>query len=74
MIHTMTFTLPLEREELQLAMDAGKLSSSLWDFYHDFLRKQLKYEEISEEKRAILEEVRTEFFRILEENGALDYV
>jgi hypothetical protein len=68
----LTFKLPEEREEYETTMRAGKYHSAIWDL-GQHLRAILKYgdEGMSDEKRAIYEEIRKKFYDILEENEVI---
>ena len=62
---TMEFSLPEEREEFQAAEDGARLAMALDDF-KEYLRKRLKYEEMSDEQYCLLEAVQKELFMLLD--------
>jgi len=65
------FNLPEENNEHHTTINAGNYFSSIWDIY-SYLRSRRKYEELSEEKAATLEEVWEKFWEILRDNGVED--
>ena len=54
---TLTFNLPEETDEHQLALNAGKVLGAIQDF-DNYLRAKLKYEELSETESQIYRAVR----------------
>ena len=58
---TMEFNLPDEQSEFELAQNAGKMHSSLWDMYQ-FLRADSKHGE------GKYQEVYDKFWEVLKEN------
>ncbi len=48
-IATLQFNLPEEREEYELCMKAGRLSSMLWEFDQTHLRGATKYDNIPDQ-------------------------
>lgn len=83
MKHIIEFNLPEEQEELQTYMNAPKLSSAMFDFENDVLRKNIKYgltedairqldvctPEEQEEAIRVFEYIRTKYFELLREHG-----
>lgn len=67
-IHTLTFDLPDEREELETVLNAGKMSAALNDF-SSYLRSEWKYSERS--KWPDLEKIRDKFHEICAERGVV---
>lgn len=61
---TLTFTLPEEQEEFELANNAANMHSALTDLYNLY-RNNVKY---GGDPNTTWEEVRTQFFEILNEN------
>lgn len=50
------FTLPEEKSEADIALNAGKYSLCIWDI-EEHLRKELKYMKLGKRERAALEKV-----------------
>jgi hypothetical protein len=65
------FTLPEEKEEYTVARKGIDYKIAI-DEFSDFLRSQLKYGELSEEKDAVYDEIREKWIEILQENDAAD--
>ena len=63
----MTFNLPEDQAEFDLAIQGGKMYSALWDISQE-LRTLWKYEELSDEEWKMVERIRDKFFEILDEN------
>ena len=62
-VHTITFNLPEEHEELETTLKASKMSSALYDFSM-YLRQQYKYSD----KWDDLEKIRDKFYEICNEH------
>ena len=60
------FNLPEEDEEFRQAANAGDMHCAIFEF-SQYLRKKLKYEDLSEQEARIYENVQAEFLGILEE-------
>ena len=60
------FNLPEEDEEFRQAAKAGDMHCAIFEF-SQYLRKKLKYEDLSEQEARIYENVQAEFLGILEE-------
>jgi len=63
----LTFNLPDDQHEFDLAVQSGKMYSALWDISQE-LRTLWKYEELSEEEWKMVERIRDKFYEILDEN------
>lgn len=63
---TLTFSLPDEREDFDLACNAGKLHSALYEL-STAIRSKVKY---SEEETTTWDEVKEMFWNTLKEAGA----
>lgn len=65
---TLTFDLPEDKQEHNMAVNAGNYYCALWDIKEDLIRKYYKYGIPEELKNAdvFLEKFREEFFQILE--------
>ena len=63
----LTFNLPDDQHDFDLAVQSGKMYSALWDISQE-LRKLWKYEELSEEEWNMVERIRDKFYEILDEN------
>lgn len=62
---TLTFSLPDEREEFELANGGAKLQSGI-DDYKNWLRAQLKYnDKLNDEQSHMLEQAQTKLFECL---------
>lgn len=57
MVGTLTFTLPEEQDEFELAANAHKYLAAIQDF-DDYLRSQLKYCDLPAQEADILQRVR----------------
>lgn len=57
---SLSFNLPEEREEHNLAMNGGKYHYVIWELLQEHLRRKLKYESdnLSEDYRKALEDTR----------------
>ena len=64
------YNLPDDQAEFQMAMDAGKMHSVLWDM-DQWLRAQIKYapDEMSQEKYEAFEECREKLHDLMVENN-----
>ena len=60
------FNLPEEDAEFKQAANAGDMYCAIFEF-SQYLRKKLKYEDLSEQEARIYENVKAEFLGILEE-------
>ena len=60
------FNLPEEDEEFKQAANAGNMHCAIFEF-SQYLRKKLKYEDLSEQETKTYENVQAEFLGILEE-------
>lgn len=60
----LTFNLPDDQHEFDLAIQGGKMYSALWDISQE-LRTLWKYEELSEEEWKMVEKIRDKFYEIL---------
>jgi len=65
MIATLTFNLPEDREEYELAVNGSKYYCAASDF-SNYLRHKLKYIELEEREQVIFEEVRKKFYECFE--------
>lgn len=63
---TLTFTLPEENEEFEIASKAQRTKGALDEFDH-YLRSKLKYEELSEEQHDVYEAVRAKLWELMNE-------
>ncbi|NDD84128.1 hypothetical protein EBZ38_07620 [bacterium] len=61
------FNLPEEQSEYELYANAGNLNSALFEFANH-LRSKIKYENLSDVEYRIYDEIRKEFYSILEQN------
>lgn len=62
------FNLPEEQEEHQIALDGISYRCALSEL-SNYLRSKIKYEEHTEEQYAVYEEIRSELYKILENDG-----
>ena len=62
-----TFNLPEDQAEFDLATQGGNMYAALWDISQE-LRTLWKYEELSEEEWKIVERIRNKFFEKLEDH------
>lgn len=69
---TLTFNLPEDNVEYRITSKAGKMHSLIWEFTN-FLRSKTKYAPDEESMKTNWEEVRTEWWRHLEEEGIDPY-
>lgn len=65
MIGQLTFDLPNEKEEFDLASHAGEYAMALTEICN-FIRNKLKHEELSDETEKVLEELRTFVYQEIE--------
>lgn len=63
----LTFNLPDDQHEFDLAVQSGKMYSALWDISQE-LRTLWKHEELSEEEWKMVERIRDKFYEILGDN------
>ena len=63
----LTFNLPDDQHEFDIAIQGSKMYSALWDISQE-LRTLWKYEELSEEEWKMVERIRDKFYEILDEN------
>jgi hypothetical protein len=62
------FELPEEQYEYDLANNASSMHSVLWDF-EQWLRRQIKHGELTDEKYEAYQECRNKFYELLTENN-----
>ena len=65
---TLEFELPEEQVEFREAVDSGKTRSVLWNFT-EWLRSQLKYQDLSQAEADALERAKAHLWALLEEYG-----
>jgi hypothetical protein len=63
----MTFNLPEDQAEFDLAVQGSKMYVALWDISQE-LRTLWKYEELKQEEWDMVERIRNKFYEILDEN------
>ena len=63
----LTFNLPDDQHEFDLAVQSGKMYSALWDISQE-LRTLWKYEELNDDEFKIVEKIRDKFYEILGDN------
>ena len=63
----LTFNLPEDQAEFDLAVQGSKMYVALWDISQE-LRTLWKYEELSDEEWKMVERIRNKFYEILDEN------
>jgi hypothetical protein len=63
----LTFNLPDDQHEFDLAVQSGNMYSALWDISQE-LRTLWKYEELSEEEWKMVERIRDKFYEILSDH------
>jgi hypothetical protein len=63
----LTFNLPEDQAEFDLAVQGSKMYVALWDISQE-LRTLWKYEELKQEEWDMVERIRNKFFEILDEN------
>lgn len=66
MLAKLEFTLPEEREEYRICMQAGEMHSALWDF-QEYLRKYDKHVDLEAPVQALLDEIRNKFYECIED-------
>lgn len=64
---TIKFNLPEEEEAFKLAISAENLSRTIWEM-DQWLRSQIKYNNLTEQEYEIYEKVREEFHNIMSKN------
>jgi len=65
---TLEFDLPAESEEHEVAVNAMKLRSAVWEM-SQFLRSQIKHGNLSESDIEYAEKVRNKLLELLEDEG-----
>jgi hypothetical protein len=65
---TLTFNLPEDNEEFNRAVKSADYYLSIFEFYQ-YLRREIKYHELSDIERDTFERILKEFNEILTENG-----
>jgi hypothetical protein len=63
----LTFNLPDDQHDFDLAIQSGKMYSALWDISQE-LRKLWKYEELNDDEWKMVERIRDKFYEILGDN------
>ena len=63
----LTFNLPDDQHDFDLAIQSGKMYSALWDISQE-LRKLWKYEELNDDEWKMVERIRDKFYEILDDN------
>ena len=63
----LTFNLPEDQHDFDLAIQSGKMYSALWDISQE-LRKLWKYEELNDDEWKMVERIRDKFYEILDDN------
>lgn len=63
----LTFQLPEDQAEFDLAIQGSKMYSALWDISQE-LRQIWKYEELKDEEFKMVERIRDKFHEILDDN------
>ena len=63
----LTFNLPEDQAEFDLAIQGSRMYSALWDISQE-LRTLWKYEELKQEEWDMVERIRNKFFEILEDH------
>jgi len=63
----LTFNLPEDQAEFDLAVQGSKMYVALWDISQE-LRTLWKYEELKQEEWDMVERIRNKFYEILDEN------
>jgi len=64
----LTFNLPDDQHDFDLAIQSGKMYSALWDISQE-LRKLWKYEELNDDEWKMVERIRDKFHEILSEHN-----
>ena len=64
------FNLPEEEAEFKQAANAGDMYCAIFEF-SQYLRKKLKYEDLSEQEIKTYEEVKSEFLEIMDEHNVI---
>ena len=65
---TLTFDLPEEQEEFELASNAVNYSIALSDI-DNYLRSKIKYADLTEEQYKVYEEIREQLWCYINDNG-----
>jgi hypothetical protein len=63
----LTFQLPEDQIEFDLAVQGSKMYSALWDISQE-LRQLWKYEQLKDDEFKMVERIRDKFHEILDEN------
>ena len=63
----LTFNLPDEQAEFDLATQGGKMYGALSDMSQE-LRTLLKYKELNEDELKVIERIRSRFYEILDDH------
>jgi hypothetical protein len=63
----LTFNLPEDQAEFDLATQGGNMYAALWDISQE-LRTLWKYEELDEKEWDMVERIRNKFFEILDDH------
>lgn len=71
MKHILEFTLPDDKYDLESATNGAKYRLAL-DEIRVFLRKKLKYEDLSPESAVIYQEIQSMYWAILQDNEISD--
>lgn len=70
---TLTFNLPKEKDEFEIAVDATKYFSSIFDIVQWF-RNKLKYEDLTEEQEKNFKEAQDAIWEILDQREISDKI
>lgn len=60
------FSLPEEKEEFQIAVNAMSYKCALDDVYQQIFRRRIKYEELDKNTFELIETMKKEYFKILD--------
>jgi hypothetical protein len=63
----MTFNLPDDQHEFDLAVQGSKMYNALWDISQE-LRTLWKYEELNDDEWNMVERIKDKFYEILDES------
>jgi len=61
------FNLPEEKEDLELARNAGSMDHAIRDFYNGSIRSRLKYQELTDSDYKLMEAIKQEFVSVMNE-------
>jgi len=64
----LVFTLPEDKADHKSALEGPSMAIALQEIYDQIIRKRLKYGELSDSDAKLLEEIKTEFFEILDQH------